>query len=321
MRPWMIYATLSMLAWAAWSLLSPLASAGLSGGMVQCLSSVGLLPVAIGLLCLPNRRPHPHLGKGLALATLTGLLAGLGNVMVYRALENGGPVSIVFPISSLAPLVPVLAAPILFRERLIPLQVAAIAVALVAIVLLNTNTSAEPTAATSSSLVSAWMMYAVLSLIIFGITFLPQKGATYFISDELSTVAFAGGFILLDVALLATDRSLTWNIPRLAGGVSLLIGVLMGLGSLTLFQAYRHGKASIVTPYVQLFPVISVVVGVPLYHEKLDWWRGIGIVAAIGAGLVLSLEREEPKQGTHSLHDPPREGTADQETKSCQTPS
>lgn len=316
----MIYATFSMLAWAAWSLLSPLASAGLSGGMVQCISSVGLLPVAIGLLCFPSPRPHAHLGKGLALATLTGILAGLGNVMVYRALENGGPVSIVFPISSLAPLVPVLAAPILFRERLFPLQGVAVAVALVAIVLLNTNASSEPTALTYSVLATTWMAYAVLSLVIFGITFLPQKAATYFISDELSTVAFAGGFILLDVVLLGTDRSLTWNIPLVAGGVSLLIGVLMGLGSLTLFQAYRHGKASIVTPYVQLFPVISVVVGVPLYHEKLDWWRGIGIVAAIGSGLVLSLEREPPGDSKHSLQDPSRHSAGNQETDQCQTP-
>lgn len=293
MRQWMIYSTISMLIWAAWSLLSPLASAGLSGGMVQLISSVGLLPVAIGLLYFSNPRPNSQLGKGLSLAMLTGLLAGLGNVMVYRALENGGPVSVVFPISSLAPLVPVLAAPILFRERLRPIQLAAVAVALVAIVLLNTSPSSEKATLTPSILGSTWMMYAVLSLVIFGITYLPQKAATYFISDELSTVAFAGGFLVLDVVLLITDRTLTWKIPNVAGAVSLLIGVLMGFGSLTLFQAYRHGKASIVTPYVQLFPIFSVLLGVPLYGERLDLTRGIGVVLAIAAGVVLSFEKDE----------------------------
>jgi drug/metabolite transporter (DMT)-like permease len=293
MRPWLIYATFSMLAWAAWSLLSPLASRGLSGSMVQFLAPVGLAPVALLLLGSKNLRRGAHLPKGIALATLTGFLAGLGNVMVYRALERGGPVSIVFPLNALAPAVPVLLAPVLFRERIGWWQWLAVGVALVAIVLLNTTPDATPPGQ-SPELLSAWMAYAILALVIFGITFLPQKAATYFVSDELSTVAFTGGFCLLDLVLLLTDGSLTWNIPPLAGAVSVLIGAIMGVGSLTLFMAYRHGKAAIVTPYTQLFPVISVLVAIPLYHERIDLGRGIGVALAIVAGVALSLERQSP---------------------------
>jgi len=293
MPKWLIYSTLSMLCWAAWSLLSPIASQSLSGGMIQILSSAGLAPVALVLLFSKNLWHGVHFGKGLALALATGILAGLGNIMVYYALNNGGPVSVVFPISSLAPLIPILAAPVLFKERLRGLQMCGIGVALVAIVLLNTDASATASVA-SSDVMSKWMVYALLSLLVFGITYLPQKGATYFISDELSTVAFAVGFAVLDVALLLTDQSLSWSIPATAGAVSLVIGVLIGVGSLTLFMAYRHGKASIVTPYVQLFPVISVLVAVPLYQERIGLWRGIGIVAALAAGVVLCLEKEEP---------------------------
>lgn len=297
MKKWLIYATMSLLCWAAWSLVSPLVSNALSGSMIQILSTAGLVPVALLLLFSKNLWRGTQRAKGMALATLTGFLAGLGNIMVYAALERGGPVSVVFPLSSLAPIVPVLFAPVLFHERIDWWQWSAIGVALVAIVLLNTNPAASVELQTSS-VMSAWMVYAVLSLVIFGITYLPQKAATYFISDELSTVAFTGGFVLLDVVLLFTDRSLTWNIPFQAGAVSVFIGVLMGVGSLTLFMAYRHGKASIVTPYVQLFPLISVLVGVPLYHERIDLWRGIGVLAAIGAGVVLSLEREPPIEKT-----------------------
>jgi drug/metabolite transporter (DMT)-like permease len=297
MQKWLIYSTISLLAWASWSLVSPIASDDLSGGMIQFLSTAGLAPVALLLLCSRNLWHGTHRAKGLALAAVTGFLAGLGNIMVYTALDHGGPVSVVFPLSSLAPVVPVLFAPVLFRERIGWWQWSAIGVALCAIILLNTNPAASSEQRTSG-VMSAWMVYAVLSLVIFGITYLPQKAATYFISDELSTVAFTCGFVLLDVVLLFTDRSLTWSIPFEAGAVSVLIGVLMGVGSLTLFMAYRHGKASIVTPYVQLFPVISVLVGIPLYHERIDWWRGIGVVAAIGAGLVLSLEREDPVEKT-----------------------
>ena len=128
---------------------------------------------------------------------------------------------------------------------------------------------------------------------IFGITFITQKGATYFISDELSTVAFTVGFVLLDLVLLPTDRSLSWNIPAKAGWVSVFIGILMGVGSLTLFAAYRYGKASIVTPLSQLYPIITVLVAVPLYHETIDLLRGIGVVAALGAGVILSIEKSD----------------------------
>ncbi len=81
MPKWLIYSTLSLLCWAAWSLLAPIAGQGLSGGMIQILSSAGLAPVALVLLFSKNLRRGAHVGKGLALALVTGILAGLGNVM------------------------------------------------------------------------------------------------------------------------------------------------------------------------------------------------------------------------------------------------
>lgn len=283
-----------MLMWATWSLVSPVASRDLPGSMVQILSSVGLLPVALVLLFSRRLRKGTDFGRGMLLALATGIMAGTGNILLYNALANQGPVSLVFPITSLAPLVPVISAPFLFKERIRGIQALGVALALAAILLLNT-TSSPAAAAIPFSLFSTWMVYAVLSLLVFGATFLTQKGATYFISDELCTVTFTLGFVLLDLVLIATDASLTWNIPAQAGWLSLFIGVLMGIGSLTLFAAYRHGKASIVTPFSQLFPIITVLVGVPLYQEPINLWRTIGIVVALAAGIILSLEKSEPR--------------------------
>jgi drug/metabolite transporter (DMT)-like permease len=292
MPKWLIYSTVSMLIWATWSLLSPIASRDLSGSMIQILSSVGLIPFAVPLLFSENLKKGAHLGKGLLLALATGVGAGTGNIMLYNALAYHGPASLVFPISGMAPLVPVLAAPFLFREKIRGIQVFGIGVALIAILLLNTGPS-SPSEGLAISIFSKWMLYTLLSLVIFGVTFITQKGATYFISDQLSVVGFTVGFVLLDFVLFLTDRSLSWNIPVTAGWVSIFIGILMGGGSFTLFAAYRHGKASIVTPYSQLFPVITVLVAVPVYHETIDVLRGIGIVAALGAGVILSIEKTE----------------------------
>ncbi len=289
MPKWFVYATISMLIWAVWSLLSTLVSRDMSGVMIQIMSTAGLVPVAIALLFSPKVRKFTHLWKGLLLASATGLMGGIGNILLYDALGHDGPASLVFPIISLAPLVPVVAAPFLFNERIRGIQALGIVAALVAIVLLNATPSSPQEA--GSGFRSTWMMYTVASLVLFGLTFLTQKGATYFISEELSTVAFTGSFIVLALVLSCTDTSLDWDIPVRAGWLSLVIGVLMGGGVLTMFAAYRNGKASIVTPYSQLYPVITVLAAVPLFQESIDLLRGTGIVAAILAGVVLSMEK------------------------------
>jgi drug/metabolite transporter (DMT)-like permease len=151
--------------------------------------------------------------------------------MLYDALGLEGPISLVFPIVGLAPLIAVLAAPFLFKERIRRTQALGIAMALVAIVLLNINPPA-PSSTGSASFFSRWMLYTLMATVIFGIAFIAQKGATYFISDELSTIAYTIGFLVLDFQLFLTDHSLTWKIPARAGWVSVLIGILMGAGTL-----------------------------------------------------------------------------------------
>lgn len=279
------------MSWGIWSLLSPIASRGLSGSMVQILSSAGLVPCAFMLLFSGNLRKASNLKLGLVLALATGITAGLGNIMLYDALGQEGPVSLVFPIVGLSPLIAVLAAPFLFKERIRQSQALGIAVAFIAIVLLNTIPSSSRVMG-GASFFSRWMVYTLLATFIFGIAFINQKGATYFISDELSTIAYTVGFLFLDLYLFLADHSLTWNIPTRAGWVSVFIGLLMGSGTLTLFAAYRYGKASIVTPLSQLYPLMTVVVGAPLYHERIGLLRWLGIAAALTAGLVLSAEKE-----------------------------
>jgi drug/metabolite transporter (DMT)-like permease len=206
----------------------------------------------------------------------------------------------------MCPLVPVLAAPFLFGERLRRPQIAGVALALAAIALLNTTPSPDAPAG-APGLLSRWMLFTLLSLALFGLTFLTQKSATYHVSDELSAIGFAGGFLLLDAFLIYDGPGLAWPLPNGSAWASLLIGVTMGLGSLTLFAAYRRGKASIVSPYSQLFPVITVLAAGPLYQEKLDLLRGIGVFAAIVAGVLLSIEKPEPKPEEPGALDAPAE--------------
>jgi len=42
-----------------------------------------------------------------------------------------------------------------------------------------------------------------------------------------------------------------------------------------------------------LYPVVTIFVAVLAFGEHIDLARGIGVAAAIAAGLLLSLEKEE----------------------------
>jgi uncharacterized membrane protein len=144
MPKWLLYATASLLSWALWSLISPIANRDLSPYAVQIVSSLGLIPFTACLLGSSALRRGANFRRGLLLAFSTGVTAVIGNVLLYEALSSGGPVSIVFPVTSMAPLVPVLAAPLLFAEKLRPVQMAGIGLALVAIVLLNISRVKAP---------------------------------------------------------------------------------------------------------------------------------------------------------------------------------
>ena len=79
----------------------------------------------------------------LLLATLGGLLNGLGALTSFAALESGGKASIVIPLISLYPLVTVAGACVFLGERLTTRQILGIAFALIAVALLSQEPSPE----------------------------------------------------------------------------------------------------------------------------------------------------------------------------------
>jgi uncharacterized membrane protein len=75
--------------------------------------------------------------------------------------------------------------------------------------------------------------------------------------------------------------------------------VLIGVGGLALFAAYRDGKASIVTALYALYPALTVALAVPLFRESLDLRKGIAIATSLLAALALSYEtRAQPNPGS-----------------------
>jgi transporter family protein len=143
---------------------------------------------------------------------------------------------------------------------------------------------------------SIWLLYALFTMVLWGLTGLTQKLATNYISVELSLVFFSAAFVPIAVVILLL-MPLDWKISHTAWFLGILGGVLNGLGVLTSLAAFHHGgKASVVTPLIALYPVVTVALAVPFLHEKISHREMAGIALALLATVALSYGEEASQE-------------------------
>ena len=138
MSRWLVFSLLTILAWGLWGGVSKVASEGADAYTTQVFFSLGLLPLILIVWRAAGMGAKPESRRvGIAWAFLTGVLGGTGNVAFFHALSIGGKASIVAPATALFPLVTVILAMTLLRERIGTAQKLGLGLALVAIYLLS----------------------------------------------------------------------------------------------------------------------------------------------------------------------------------------
>ena len=136
----------------------------------------------------------------------------------------------------------------------------------------------------------AWLWFAILALVLWGITGVTQKLSTNRISSERSFLWFCWAMVALSVVIVAAVRP-HWALGGTVVLCSIAGGALNGLGAWTSFRALESGgKASIVISLISLFPLLTVALAVALLHERLTGMQMAGAVVAIAAAILLSLE-------------------------------
>jgi transporter family protein len=140
------------------------------------------------------------------------------------------------------------------------------------------------------SIIPGWLWFATIALVFWGLTGVTQKLSTNRISSELSFLWFAYAMIAISALLLLTTP-IHWHLSRLVAFLAILGGTLNGLGALTSFAALESGgKASVVISLISLYPLLTVILAVAFLHESLTKVQMAGIVLAITAAILLSLE-------------------------------
>ena len=132
---WLTYAVLCILCWGVWAFLSKLVADEMTPMQTQVLFTIGILPVV--LIALVHLRWKVDTDfQGATYGILNGVFTGLGLLAYFAALARG-KASIVSPVTGLFPLLTVVLAFILLKERMNRVQMAGVALALTSIFILS----------------------------------------------------------------------------------------------------------------------------------------------------------------------------------------
>jgi uncharacterized membrane protein len=138
--------------------------------------------------------------------------------------------------------------------------------------------------------VHVWLGFAILALVLWGVTGVTQKLSTNRITSERSFLWFCWAMVALSAAVMVVARP-HWGLGRTVVVCSIAGGALNGLGAWTTFRALESGgKASVVTSLVSLYPLLTIVLAVLFLGERLTVTQSAGAVLAIAAAILLSLE-------------------------------
>ena len=132
---WLTYALLCIVAWGTWGFVAKLGAGRIAPGTLQILATAGTLPLAL-LAFVQLRMRLEKDAKGISYGIANGVLSGVG-LLAYYAAVSRGKVSVVGPVTSLFPLLTVALAFVFLRERLNRVQIAGVALSLVAIAIFS----------------------------------------------------------------------------------------------------------------------------------------------------------------------------------------
>lgn len=132
---WLWYALIGIFLWGLWGFLSKIGADAASPLQMQILFTLGMLPVAAAMLLQTRAKLDRNLG-GITYGLLCGIATGVGTLGYYAALRDQDA-SVVTPVTGLFPVLTVVLAFVLLRERLNRVQMVGMLLALASVAILS----------------------------------------------------------------------------------------------------------------------------------------------------------------------------------------
>jgi uncharacterized membrane protein len=134
--PWFWYSIVCVLCWGGWAMLSKIGSQEIPPDTMQFLFTIGTVPIGLALL-IARRGKLEKNPRGITYGVLNGILSGVGGLTLFAAYHTNGNTAVITVATSLYPIVTVLLAVLILRERLGLRQVFGLVFAAISIVILS----------------------------------------------------------------------------------------------------------------------------------------------------------------------------------------
>jgi drug/metabolite transporter (DMT)-like permease len=285
---WFLYTVITVLAWGLWgALIDTPAKAGFPETLGYIVWALTMIPPCLVALALVGWKVETDL-RSIIFGGLAGFLGAGGQLILFKVLRLA-PAYLVFPFIALSPLVTIILAFIVSRERASLKGWIGIALALVAGILLA---YAPPEGRAGAGLL--WVGLALLVFLAWGFQgFVISHGNKSMRAESIFFYMTLTGLLLIPVAWVMTDfhQPINWGFkgPWLAA----MIQVLNAVGALLLVYAFRYGRAIIVSPLINAgAPVVTILISLLLYRSVPLAIQGVGMAVAILATVLMALEEE-----------------------------
>jgi len=133
----------------------------------------------------------------------------------------------------------------------------------------------------------AWIYYSTAAALFWGVWGVVAKLISEDVNPFTNHVLFTIGMLFTLPLVIRKFRNERPNCKGIFWG--LISGILAVTGNVAVFQAFSSGGlAAIVIPLTNLYPLVTIVIALLVFNEKLNWLNGIGILLAIPAVVMLS---------------------------------
>lgn len=282
----MIYGLAAAMGWGLSDLWAAMSGRRIGSGRTVVVAQIAALLVVsvLVLLVRPDLSRIPSVAPWLIPNAFLGAAAF---ATLYKGLELG-PIAVVSPVLASYAVVPVLLSMVLLGESLGGWGVAGAVVTIAGAALTSTDPRALRDGRHSKV---AGLPWAIVSTVLFGVaTYImgwAAKEAGFLPSLWFGRVTMTSVFVLAAVVLAARSRANAEREP-LSGALWLAaaVGVVELLGTISYARGSEVGLVSIVTAASATYPLIPVLGGVILLHERPAPTQYLGVAMVIG-GLVL----------------------------------
>ncbi|MDQ3534977.1 MAG: DMT family transporter [Bacteroidota bacterium] len=281
---WLVLTFASLLLNGVWGALIEIPEKRISPGFPTSLGfivwSIAFIPCSIFLLYKIGWKLDYSL-NGIKKGMLVGLLGAGGQFVIFEALRSG-PAYIIFPITSVFPIITIVLSIFFLKERINIWASLGIVFAFISMVLLSLQ---ESGIASSSSY--TWLLLSIGAFLMWGLqAFFAKVFLQTMNSESIFFYIMVSNLVFIPLALKLTDftQPIGWGT---AFYVTIAIQLLNVIGVVTMVFALSMGKVIVISPVSSLAPMITTILSLFIYSRIPYVLNMYGIlIALISLGLV-----------------------------------